>query len=514
MHGAPHAVREAPPLPASIRARIVAAVTHELGRGRAASPVPGAVVGIWSPSAGSAVLGIGAARLQPLVPMSGRDRVRIGGMTFGFTVTALLRLVDERRLALDDPISRFSLPVPVRDGDRITVRNLMAMRSGLADVRDEPGYPRAAAHPATAADRLRLVALACDRPLRFAPGTRFEESATNGLLLGMILERLTGESPTRWIATQLFRPLRLAATSFPTATALPRSAAHGYAVGARDWFDVSAATQPALAWTAGGIVSSASDIRRWLDASIGGRLTAASTQRARIACRPTGESGIGYGLGLRCAGGWLGASGYAAGYSTAAYKLQSSHTIVVAFVTTLADRPAPGLANAIVRDVARIVTPRQVPFEGEAAPREARVRRGASVERAAAASSKPRLRRTLGTIPTPPAKRRVAAVPAAARIAPIPCVRTRVATVLPSFATSPRASGLLTLANGATVRLVGPAASPTLANVVRMRPGDPAVACYGPLRAYPGGAPARVIVVNDLATGGSFDALGTWPRAR
>ena len=246
-------------------------------------------------------------------------------MTFGFTVTALLRLVDEGRLALDDPISRFSLPVPVRDGDRITVRDLMAMRSGLSDVRDEPGYTRAAAHPATAADRLRLVALACDRPLRFAPGTRFEDSGTNGLLLGMILERLTGESPTRWIATQLFRPLRLAATSFPTATALPRSAAHGYAVGARDWFDVSAATQPALAWTAGGIVSSASDIRRWLDASIGGRLTAASTQRARIACRPTGEPGIGYGLGLRCAGGWLGASGYAAGYSTAAYKLQS-HT--------------------------------------------------------------------------------------------------------------------------------------------------------------------------------------------
>jgi len=188
--------------------------------------------------------------------------------------------------------------------------------------------------------------------------------------------------------------------------------------------------------------------------------------------------------------------------------------IVVAFVTTLADRPAPGIANAIIRDVARIVTPLRVPFEEEAAPREARVPHGASVGRAAAASSKRRFHRAIGTVATPPPRRRVAAVQAAARIAPIPCVRTRVATVLPSFATSPLASGRLTLANGATVRLVGPAASPMLANVVRMRPGDPAVACYGPLRAYPGGAPARVIVVNDLATGGSFDALGTWPRAR
>ncbi|MDT5066148.1 MAG: D-alanyl-D-alanine carboxypeptidase, partial [Mycobacterium sp.] len=90
--------------------------------------IPGAVVGIWGP-AGTYVRTFGVADKATRAPMSTNMYSRIGSVTKTFTITALLQLVDQGKLALDDPISKYMSGVP--SGDQITLRELAQMRSGL-----------------------------------------------------------------------------------------------------------------------------------------------------------------------------------------------------------------------------------------------------------------------------------------------------------------------------------------------------------------------------------------------
>lgn len=109
----------------ALRARLDRAIEDV----REQAGIPGAVVGLWMPGKGNYVRASGVADTATGEPMAADSYVRIGSETKTFTVTALLELVDEHRVGLDDPISDY---VPgVRNGHRITLRQLAEMRSGL-----------------------------------------------------------------------------------------------------------------------------------------------------------------------------------------------------------------------------------------------------------------------------------------------------------------------------------------------------------------------------------------------
>lgn len=350
-------------LPAAMRTRIRAVIARDLAAYGGKTPVPGVLFGVWTPGRGSMVEGIGRARLAPARPLSLADHVRVGSNTKTFVVTALLQLVDEKKLALDDPISRFALPVRVKDGAHITVRELMAMRSGIFEVYALPELQRAGVKPNVAVDRVKLTQEACDEPRLFAPGTKWFYSNTNYLLLGMIVEAVTHERLERVLAERLFVPLHLARTSFPTTDpAMPQPYAHGYELVDGRWEDRTELFPPSLTWAAGVMVSDVADMKRWVEAYVTGTTNGAATQRARLACGATTEPGLRFGLGIGCSAGWYGYTGGLAGYNTAAYYLPAERTTIVAFVTSQIDEPTPGVANAIFRDVARIVTPAHVPY--------------------------------------------------------------------------------------------------------------------------------------------------------
>ena len=350
-------------LPASVRARIRAAVRRDLATYGGRTPVPGVLLGIWTPDRGSMVEGIGRSQLSPPRSLTPADHVRVGSNTKTFVVTALLQLVDAKRLSLDDPVSRFALPVRVRGGSRITVRELMLMRSGLAEVYDLPILEHLDIRPSVPVDRVKLTQLACDAPRLFAPGAKWYYSNTNYLLLGMILESLTHDTAAHQLATRIFEPLHLTHKSFPTTSPdLPVPYAHGYTLVKNAWVDQSVLFPPSLTWTAGVMISDVADMKRWVKAYVTGTTNGAATQRARLACLPTGHAGLSFGLGIGCSGGWYGYTGGLSGYNTAAYYLPSIGATIIAFVTTQRDEPEPGVANAIFRDVARIVTPAHVPY--------------------------------------------------------------------------------------------------------------------------------------------------------
>ena len=119
------------------------------------------------------------------------DKFRIGSNTKTFVITVLLQLVQEGRLSLDDTVAKFKLNVNMPDADRITIRQLVEMRSGLIDLYALPAFQALDIKPQAKFDRHHWLQLALDQPRLFAPGTQYNYSNTNYMLLGMIIEAVT-----------------------------------------------------------------------------------------------------------------------------------------------------------------------------------------------------------------------------------------------------------------------------------------------------------------------------------
>jgi D-alanyl-D-alanine carboxypeptidase len=207
------------------------------------------------------------------------------------------------------------------------------------------------------------------KPL-FAPGTRYGYSNTNYLILGLIVESLTHDTVANQIRKRILMPLALKGTTFPLYDPdIPAPYAHGYALDPKgNWQDVSVYLPPSLTWAAGSMISTAWGMRRWVESYVVGTLNSAATQRERLHCLPTGDKGLGYGLGVGCSAGWYGYTGGLPGYNAAAYYLPSDGATLVVFVNAQRHQSKPGAhvtmdaANAIARDITRLVTPRHVLF--------------------------------------------------------------------------------------------------------------------------------------------------------
>jgi D-alanyl-D-alanine carboxypeptidase len=197
----------------------------------------------------------------------------------------------------------------------------------------------------------------------FAPGSKYNYSNTNWFILGLIIEKITHDSIESEISKRILVPMSLNATSFPaTDWKMPSPYAHGYTLEKGAWVDQSAALAPSVSWAAGAMISDMPDMKRWVKAYVTGSTNSAATQKERLTCIWTGEGNLSFGLGIGCSAGWYGYTGGITGYNTAAYYMPATGISIVAFVNTQIEKPFPGVPNAIFRDIARILTPNNVPF--------------------------------------------------------------------------------------------------------------------------------------------------------
>jgi D-alanyl-D-alanine carboxypeptidase len=208
-------------------------------------------------------------------------RFRVGSVTKTFVAVLALELADRGVLALDDPVSGY-LPKLLRDGDQVTIRALLDHTAGLFDYTADPALLRGTLPPRT------LVAIA-DRRER---STGHAYSSTNYLVLGLVLEKVTGTSLAELLRRDVFVPYGLRETTFEPGI-VPGPHLHGHSVAARDGVatgtprDTSARTA-ASAWAAGAVVSTVADLDRFFT-----RLT-----ESRLARRMAPGEGERYGLGL------------------------------------------------------------------------------------------------------------------------------------------------------------------------------------------------------------------------
>jgi D-alanyl-D-alanine carboxypeptidase len=340
----------------------VVAKDREIYGGR--TPVPGVLVGVWDGEGGSYVKAFGFADLATHTPLSAADHFRIGSNTKTFVISVLLQLVDEHRLSLDDTLDKFSLGVTIPNARNITVRELCEMRSGLFEAYDTPEIDRMKITPETVFDARTLIGWAVKQKPHFAPGTGYNYSNTNYLLLGLIIEAVTKQSVEAEIQQRLLTPFHLTATSYPATQAMPEPWAHGYGLTSqRDWEDVSGTIPVSLMGAAGEMVSDLADMKRWVQLYVSGKTNGPVTQRARLTCIPIGQGNLSFGLGIGCSAGWYGYTGGLPGYNTGGYYYPEGKITIIDWVTLQADKPSPGVANAIFSGIAKIMTPGNVPFD-------------------------------------------------------------------------------------------------------------------------------------------------------
>ena len=273
---------------------------------------------------------------------------RIGSVTKTFTVTAVLQLVDQGKLQLDDPISKYISGVP--SGDQITLRELAQMQSGLLTFDNVEQFATSyIADPQKSFTPAQLLGYALDKPLQFPPGTQYDYSNTNIVLLGLVVEKQSGQSLPDYIREHILAPLKLTHTSFPTTAAFPDPHPQGYTIlrgverTATDW-------NPSWGWAAGNMISTLEDMRIWTRALATGALLTPETQRQRLdtTVPMNPEKSAFYGLGIFNDGGWIGHTGVIFGYQTAAFYLPQTQTTLVFFMNTDVPHEAGTmLANAI-----------------------------------------------------------------------------------------------------------------------------------------------------------------------
>jgi D-alanyl-D-alanine carboxypeptidase len=243
----------------------------------------------------------GLANLRRGTPISPRDHFRIGSVTKTFVSTVVLQLVAKGRLSLADSVERW-LPGLVPNGNQVTVRELLDHSSGIFDYCNLPSYPTLCSPRGPDMTRRwtqqQLVQLVASAPPLFPPGQGWAYSNTDYVLLGLIVERVTGHTLEQELERRIYRPLGLHNTRFPIATAMPRPYAHGYDVSANGiWpLDVTAIS-PTIAWGAGAMVSTPGDLVTFMRALLRGRLTTQSLLRQMKQPTPDSLTGSPYSLG-------------------------------------------------------------------------------------------------------------------------------------------------------------------------------------------------------------------------
>ena len=263
-----------------------------LDAGRASQAVSGAAARLDSPACTWSG-GAGLADRRAGRAVTPGERFRVGSVTKTFTAAVVLQLVDEGRLALDD---RLSDHVAFPGGDAITVRHLLSHTSGIYNYTDSP-LVRADSDRAWSVQEILEVAAA--EPRAFAPGTAWDYSNTNYILLGLIIEQVTGQPYHREVRARLLEPLGLDDTFLEGAEPIPDGYARGYERRDGELVDITDEFHPSLAWAAGAMVSTVGDAAAWARALYAGDVLAPATRAEMLT--PTalpGNATAPYGLGV------------------------------------------------------------------------------------------------------------------------------------------------------------------------------------------------------------------------
>lgn len=306
--------------------------------------VPGAAVLVLKDGVPVFRRAYGLADLEQQIAATAATDYRLASMTKQFTAAAILKLAEDGRLTLDDPIRKWLPSLPPAT-DSVTIRELLTHTGGLIDYEDLiPGDATRQMHDADV-----LALLEREDRTYFTPGTQYRYSDTGYSLLSLIVARASGRDFATFLKERIFLPLGMyASVAYQEGVSQVPQRAYGYSLEGGAWRRTDQSLTSAVLGD-GGIYSSIDDLAKWDAALYDERLlTRASLAGAFTGATDTDDPAVRYGFGWRLTGETLWHSGETIGFRNVIVRWPRRHFTVI--VLSNRDAPEPyALALAIAR---------------------------------------------------------------------------------------------------------------------------------------------------------------------
>jgi CubicO group peptidase (beta-lactamase class C family) len=351
--------------PAPDRATVVtdSIVTAALARGQAA----GLTVAVVRGRDTLVLKGYGSADLELGVPTPTNAVYEIGSVTKQFTAAAILQLQEAGKLSLDDDVTKF-LPSYATQGHRVTIQRLLDHTSGIR------GYTELPEFGALMQRHLppdSLVALFGPKPFDFAPGEAMSYNNSAYFLLGLVIEKASGQSYAAYMKEHLFARAGMPDSRYCSNIDVVPRRAHGYDAGP-DGLRLAQYIDFAWPYSAGSLCSTAGDLVAWTRALHGGRILGPAAYR-ELLTPGTLDDGtrLRYSKGLFVNDSVYGHAqihhgGDIPGFATALTYLPDDSMIVAVLMNTEGPVRPDAIANEIVRALLGDRTPKRPTFAGRA----------------------------------------------------------------------------------------------------------------------------------------------------
>jgi D-alanyl-D-alanine carboxypeptidase len=279
------------------------------------------------------------------------DAMRIASAAKAFNAATALALVSADVLSLDDRVGTWMPYLPHAWAD-VTLRDLLGHTSGIPDFSQSQGFLTALLESLQVAPPHReLLSFVDDPGLRFPPGTRYEYSNSDNIIVALMIESATGGSYETALQRAVLGPAGLLHTSLPDGPEIPAPYLPGYDVSEQPPEDVSTLVAAGWSWASGGIISTPADLARFIGLAVRGAFTDTATRTEQFRFRPgsseppgPGQNSAGLGLfryDTRC-GTVYGHTGNTLGYTQfAAATEDGQQTVTVSVNGQITPSTAP-----------------------------------------------------------------------------------------------------------------------------------------------------------------------------
>ncbi|MEJ2881033.1 serine hydrolase [Pedobacter sp. GR22-6] len=240
----------------------------------------------------------GFANLEHQVPMSQDHVFRLGSVTKQFTAVCILKLAEEGKLSLEDELTKFIPDYPAQ-GKKITIANLLSHTSGIKNYTGVPAFSEALKRKDLRPEE--IIALFKGEGLDFDPGSDQRYSNSNYILLGYIIEKLSGKSYGDYVQEHIFKPLDMTHSCYDMGTEVITGRVSGYRKRG-DRYENAEFLSMTLPYAAGSLMSTTGDLLKWYQwLSAGKIISAASLEKAFSSWILANGKDSGYGFGW-----WIG----------------------------------------------------------------------------------------------------------------------------------------------------------------------------------------------------------------
>jgi CubicO group peptidase (beta-lactamase class C family) len=218
--------------------------------------------------------GYGYANLEWQIPNSPEAKFRLGSVTKQFTAASILLLEERGKLKTDDLIKKYIPDAPAA-WDKVTIFHLLTHTSGIMSFTELPEYRSIEKNPATPQE---IIGHFKDKPLEFEPGSKFKYSNSGYLLLGYLVDKISGETYPQFLKEHIFGPLGMNDSGYDSNSAIILQRASGYTkspgsgeIQNAGYIDMT------IPYSAGALYSTTGDLLKWEQGLYGGKVLKAES---------------------------------------------------------------------------------------------------------------------------------------------------------------------------------------------------------------------------------------------